>query len=289
MPGVPASESPGIPAMLAAIDFIEANLKEEIAVADVAEAVSYSLFHFCRMFNRIVQHTPYDYLIRRRLAESARVLVESEYKIADVAFDFRFHSAETYSRAFKRVFGMQPFQWKQQGFIDRRALMPRLTSAHLEHINRAEIARPKLVIQPAICLAGMMTQVKGERVRLSGLWEMLEEELRNSESTPVGYYGVAFYPSGWQEHGCLYLAGAQVDAERASHSALVTKTIPAGRYAQFSHAGSYQAVALTLDYIYHTWLPKSGECLSGTYEIEIYGEANGAVRTLSPQYILMPI
>ncbi len=40
-----------IPAMTKAVEFIEDNLKEDIAVADIADAVSYSLYHFCRMFN----------------------------------------------------------------------------------------------------------------------------------------------------------------------------------------------------------------------------------------------
>ena len=61
-----------------AIEFIEANLKEAIAVADIADAVGYSLYHFCRVFNRAIKHSPYDYLMRRRLSESAQELIETD-------------------------------------------------------------------------------------------------------------------------------------------------------------------------------------------------------------------
>ena len=63
--------------MFKAIEFIENNLKREITVADIADAVCYSLYHFCRTFNGAVHHTPYDYLMRRRLSDAARALVET--------------------------------------------------------------------------------------------------------------------------------------------------------------------------------------------------------------------
>jgi AraC family transcriptional regulator len=127
-----------IPAMIQAVEFIEDNLTEDIAVADVADAVSYSLYHFCRMFNSVIHHTPYDYLMRRRLSESARELVETNKKIIEIAFDYQFNSPETYSRAFKRMFSVQPYQWRKRESIDRRSLMSRLTAEHIQHMNKGD-------------------------------------------------------------------------------------------------------------------------------------------------------
>ena len=83
-----------------AIQFIESSLENNLSVADIADEVSYSLFHFCRVFNKVAQHTPYDYLMRRRLSESAKALVESDRKIIDIAFQYQFNSHEGFSRAF---------------------------------------------------------------------------------------------------------------------------------------------------------------------------------------------
>ncbi len=66
--------------MSAAIDFMEAHLQDEITLADVADTVSYSLYHFSRVFSETVHHTPYDYLMRRRLSESAHDLLETDKK-----------------------------------------------------------------------------------------------------------------------------------------------------------------------------------------------------------------
>ena len=146
-----------------ALDFVEDNLKREITVADMANAAGYSLYHFSRTFNSVVHHTPYDYLMRRRLSESARDLVETDGRIIDIAFDFGFNSPETFSRAFKRMFDVQPHQWRKREWIDERLLMPRLTLEHIEHINKGEYLRPVLREKDAFSVTGVMSLVRNGR------------------------------------------------------------------------------------------------------------------------------
>jgi AraC family transcriptional regulator len=263
--------------MAKAVDFIEANLKADIAVADIADAVSYSLYHFCRMFNGITHHTPYDYLMRRRLSESARELAETDKKIVDVAFDYRFNSPETFSRAFKRVFNVQPYLWRKQGSLDRRVLMSRLTAAHIQHINKGDYLNPALEERGAFQVAGVMALVKDNPEVIPQLWDMLAQEV--AEIREIGtrgrWYGIAWYPRGWQERGYLYLAAVEVEPQAVVGSALVVKRMPPYKYARFIHKGPYRDLGLTLDYVYQTWLPKSGKRLAGSFEIEDYGHELG--------------
>ena len=262
-----------IPAMFRAVEFIESNLKADIGVADIAGAVSYSLYHFCRMFNRVVHHTPYDYLMRRRLSESALELVETDKKIIEIAFEYRFNSPETYSRAFKRMFAMQPYQWKKQGSLDRRSLMSMLTLEHIEHINKGDYLKPVLKAKDAFQVAGIMTLVKDDPGVIPQLWDMLSQELEGIEDAGKGcYYGIACYPKGWQERGYLYMAAVEVEPLDILGSALVVKTMPASKCARFIHKGRYEDLGLTLDYIYQTWLPKSGQRLASPFEIEHHGQ-----------------
>jgi AraC family transcriptional regulator len=263
-----------IPAMTKAVEFIEDNLKEDIAVADIAAAVSYSLYHFCRMFNRVIHHTPYDYLIRRRLSESARELVETDKKIIEIAFEYRFNSPETYSRAFKRMVGVRPYQWRKQGSIDRRSLMSRLTLEHIEHINKGDHLKPVLEEKDIFRVAGVMTLVKDDQEVIPQLWDTLAQELEGIKDAGMTgcYYGIAFYPKGWQERGYLYMAAVEVEFLDIMGSALVVRTVPPSKYAKFVHKGPYKDFGLTLDYIYQTWLPKSGKRLASSFEIECYGQ-----------------
>ena len=281
-----------ITSMFKAIEFIESNLKAGVTIADVAGAVFHSLYHFCRTFNRIVHHTPYDYLMRRRLSESALELVQTEKKIIDIAFDYRFNHPETYSRAFQRLFGLLPYQWRKQGRADKRLLMPRLTLAHLRHINTGSFLKPVLVELETIQLTGMMTVVNEKRQGIAQLWQMLEQELPaiKSRTQPAKYYGVATYPENWELRGFLYMAAVEVTRPDPMPYLLAGKTLPSGRYAQFIHHGRDSDLHLTLDYIYHTWLPKSGRALSCPLELEEYRqETPGFEQAEMERKIYIPI
>jgi AraC family transcriptional regulator len=260
--------------MFKAVEFVEKHLKEGITVADIADAVSYSLYHFCRTFNSVVHHTPYDYLMRRRLSESARELIETDKKIIEIAFDYQFNSPEVYSRAFKRMFGRQPQQWKKRGKMDRRFLMSRLTFEHIRHRNEGDYLKPVLEEKDAFQVAGVMTLVNDDRTVVSQLWEMFARELEGVESAvkPQNYYGIVCYPEDWERRGFLYMAAVETESSDVTSSALVVKVIPPLKYATFIHKGLSKDLRLTLDYIYQTWLPKSGKSLSRPLEIECYGQ-----------------
>lgn len=272
-------------AMIQAVDFIETHLQETIQVADIADAVSYSLYHFCRTFNSLIHHTPYDYLIRRRLSESARELAITDKKIIDIAFEYRFNNPETFSRAFKRMFGVQPNQWKKQQrsqsgdlaelAFHRNSLLSRLTAAHIYHINKGDYLHPKLVEKDAFIVAGLMCLVDdcpADIVRLDFLLRQLLESAGYQVEARV-FYGITTYPN---PSGSFHLIGIEVDQIMIDHPdslppELVIKSISAQRYARFIHKGLYQDFPLTRDYIYQTWLPQSGQHISMPLEIVCYG------------------
>lgn len=257
--------------MAQAVEFIEDRLRDPIGVGDVAAAVAYSLYHFCRTFKTWTHFTPYDYLMRRRIAEAARELLDGDRKIIDIALDYQFNAPETFSRAFKRVLGMQPNQWRKQGQPGYRQIMPRLTAAHLAHWQRGALARPAIVERPALTLAGMMT-LGGDT---AAVWERLQHE---SAACGLAEAGGDFYGWTWcAADGSVtaYLA-AQVDVGDCTDAcALVAKTLPARSYLHVAHRGAAPDLALTLDYAYHTWLPQSDYRPAGTWYVEHYGAMPG--------------
>jgi AraC family transcriptional regulator len=278
-----------------AVDFIEDHLQAPIGVADMAAAVSYSLYHFCRTFNQATHHTPYDYLMRRRLAEAARALLETEDKIIDVALDYQFNNPETFSRAFKRVLGLQPSQWRKAGHLDPRRLMPRLTRAHIEQIARGAYPRPEVVELDPFQVAGLMTIVREDTAATSRLWDLLAQESAahaDPASTPA-YCALSIYPDNWAEAGYLYLAGFEatgwdledsaLGSSNLSNSGLVRKAIPALTCARASHLGAGQDLRLTLDYVYHAWLPRSGWRRGHPWVIERFSQDPRAADSEQPE------
>lgn len=266
-----------------ALDFVERHLKEEIGVADMADAAGYSVYHFCRVFNSFVHHTPYDYLMRRRLSESARSLLETDWNIVDVAFEYRFNSHETYSRAFKRMFGVPPSRYraldgKGTTTIDRRIWMPPLTIDYLQYINQGGRLKPDLVRKGALRLTGLMSIVV-DTEGINHLWETLTQALAQIRDDEGRYdcYGLSWRPAEGRLNTRFYLAAVEagsgpVSGEREGlHPAFVMKKLPPLAYARFVHRGSRADLDLTRSYIYHTWLPQSAVRVAYPMEVEHLG------------------
>ncbi|KAA3655919.1 MAG: helix-turn-helix domain-containing protein [Chloroflexi bacterium] len=254
--------------MSAAIDFIETHLQDEMTLADVADAVSYSLYHFSRVFSATVHHTPYDYLMRRRLSESSRDLLESDKKVVDIAFDYQFNNAETYSRAFKRLFHILPSQWRKQSQPEHWRQMPQLTLPHLEYRNPKSKISPTQIKTEKLHLVGLMSQLDCLQTdSIAALWNHLHAtNVSGSEA-----FGLFLFPSGPGDANPFYMASICIREPSINHALLVEKQLPAQRYASFHHNGLPETRYLTFDYIFHTWLPQSGQKLSGDYVIEAFG------------------
>ena len=264
---------PDLAIIARAIDFIEDNLRSPITVADVAESVSYSLFHFCRVFNQATHHTPYDYLIRRRLAGSVHPLLDSQKSILEIALEYQFSNPETFSRAFRRMFGILPSESRKEGRIDQRQLMPRWTLAHLEHINKGPYLLPKVGDVEAFQVAGVMTLVRQDLKVIQELWAWLNHELDRvvEGASPGDYFGISFCSEGSDPGSYLYMAGVACEGAEDVGISLVVKRFPAMKVARFIHKGSLREVHLTLDYAYHAWLPRSDQQLSYPWVIENHG------------------
>ncbi|MFC2029643.1 GyrI-like domain-containing protein [Chloroflexota bacterium] len=85
------------------------------------------------------------------------------------------------------------------------------------------------------------------------------------------YYGIRFYADDGSADESLYMSGIRARATDSRHHAWADKTIPAHRYATFTHKGRARDLNLTLDYAFHTWLPKSGEAIAYPCVIEHHG------------------
>lgn len=259
-------------AVARAIDFIEDNLRQAITVAEMADAVSYSLFHFSRTFSEATHHTPYEYLMRRRLAESAQALCHTRHKIIDIAFDYQFNNPETFSRAFKRVFGIQPSQARRSARLDIQYLMPRLTLAHLAHLNQGDYLRPVSQQLEPLHLAGVMGPTGDDLVgAIIRLWELFEPSLAGlGQAAQPDRYGVLIDAAGWEGEAGLYMTAVAVDEIDEPNPVWVEKHIPASPAVRFIHKGQTADLPLTLDYIRYTWLPKSEMRLAYPWIVEHY-------------------
>ncbi len=141
--------------MAQAIDFIEDHLRDDITVGDMARAVSLSVYYFCRSFNQATHHTPYDYLMRRRLAEAARTLRQTDRKIIEITFDYPVQQSRDVRARLQARVRDAAHAMAQAGRLDRRWIMPRLTLAHLRHIAQGSYLQPQLNRSAGVAANGL--------------------------------------------------------------------------------------------------------------------------------------
>ncbi len=87
--------------------FMDQNYAERIDVYNVADAASFSRFHFIRLFKKIYEKTPYQYLTAVRI-EAAKQLLMTNQSVSSVCFAVGFESLSSFSGLFKRITGLTP-------------------------------------------------------------------------------------------------------------------------------------------------------------------------------------
>lgn len=95
-------------------DYIDAHLDEKISPAELAEAALYSPWYSYRLFAEHTGLTPAAYIRRLRLARAAMRLKTGNVRVIDAAFDLGFGSADSFTRAFVREFGVRPCDYKSR-------------------------------------------------------------------------------------------------------------------------------------------------------------------------------
>ena len=90
------------------LDYIDAHLEHEIKLADLAQLLDMSQFHFSRLFKQSLGISPYQYLLQQRVECAKQLLKSTDRLITDIAFACGFNSHSHLSKQFKQLTGMTP-------------------------------------------------------------------------------------------------------------------------------------------------------------------------------------
>ncbi len=98
------------------IDYIDANIQNDIALADLAGLLNLSRFHFVRTFKQSTGLPPHRYLITRRIDRAKELLAERELSIAEISRRTGFRGVTQLARAFRRLVGTTPTGFRRDRF-----------------------------------------------------------------------------------------------------------------------------------------------------------------------------
>ncbi|GFD75999.1 AraC family transcriptional regulator [Tenacibaculum sp. KUL113] len=98
-----------------AIDFIERNLDKKLVLEEIAEKAYFSPYHFHRLFKAVTKETVNDFITRKRVEKSASFLLNKKNKtVTEVSEIVGFVTLSSFSRAFKKFYGMSPAEFKKE-------------------------------------------------------------------------------------------------------------------------------------------------------------------------------
>jgi AraC family transcriptional regulator len=262
------------------VGYIESHLRSPLSVEQIAsESAYYSLYHYVRLFRILTGETPGSYLRKRRLAEAARELVDTDRPILEIALEYQFQSHEAFSRAFKKQFGLAPGeQRKRRQFLH---LAPRAAIGDV-HADAHTCEPPRLFHAGPFLLAGVAYHGDNSDGRLAQVWQAFSANNAHipQRSVPQRTFGLWQYPHEFRvTRDFDYLAAVAVNDLSALPQGIVGKRVAATTYAAFEHHGPIRNIRQTYVYAYGSWLPGSGYQLAGRFDLESYDE-----RFLGPEH-----
>lgn len=96
------------------IDYIESNVENKINIDFAAQTAFMSLSNFYRMFFALTGYSVKEYIRLRRISLAAIDIQGTDTCLIDIAIKFDFESGDSFSRAFKRITGFLPSDYRKK-------------------------------------------------------------------------------------------------------------------------------------------------------------------------------
>jgi AraC-like DNA-binding protein len=101
--------------------FIDENFQEPIDLDAIAGEACLSRYHFHRLFRRIYQRTPHQYLTYKRIDHARQLLAAEDCRVSDVCMQVGFYSIGSFSMLFKKEIGLAPGEYRDASKLRRSA------------------------------------------------------------------------------------------------------------------------------------------------------------------------
>lgn len=93
-------------------EIINTHIFSNLTITDLAALTDLSLASFKREFKKHFSNSPANYLKEQRLKRAAELLLVSDRRIKDIAYDCQFNDPAQFSTAFKLKYNISPSQYR---------------------------------------------------------------------------------------------------------------------------------------------------------------------------------
>lgn len=96
-----------------AAKFIREHYPEPISLADVAQCVHMSQYHFSRLFKRECGYSPHEYIILVRINRAKHLLKTTDLPVKIIAQNVGYQNVTTFTNAFSNRVGLSPSAFRR--------------------------------------------------------------------------------------------------------------------------------------------------------------------------------
>ena len=94
--------------------FLGDQFNGAVSLADAAELVHLSRWHFLREFRRAFGETPHEFVTRLRIDHARELLVTTDLSVTEVCLTVGFSSLGSFSTLFTRYVGLSPAKYRRR-------------------------------------------------------------------------------------------------------------------------------------------------------------------------------
>jgi AraC family transcriptional regulator len=243
-----------------AIDYIVQNLTEPLDLDQVARVAHFSAFHFHRVFKAMVGETLAAFVKRVRLERALQLMSHRpNATLTEIALACGFASSSDFSRSFKQRYGLPPRAFDVSNHRDhqRDALTP--GRARLPTGENPDGFRVTFRDYPTRFVAYIRVRDSFKPGAVEAAAQRLVQwaERRGHAAGPwLGYM--------WDDpevvalDKCRYDIGVQIPQRIHPDGEVGCVELPPMKVAQVVVRGGVDLELRAIDWIYRTWLPRSG-------------------------------
>ncbi len=275
---------------------LTAHLEDDVSLGALAAEAGLSRFQLHRAFSNVLGETPRQLAFRLRAAAAAALLITTEDSVLDVALACGFRSHESFTRAFRRRFGMTPSAYRERGFLNQvdqaqagghaelvNKIGPCVGLYHISRKGRSEennmaysITKKNVSLQQVLVIR---RTVKRSEIA-STIAEVLPRIFQYAQQHGVALAGPPFtryleVGPGLltMEPGIAVAAGAALPKASGEHQ-IIANTLPGGPVATTTHAGPYDQLTEAYAAI-EEWAKAEGQVLGrGMWEVYVTDPAD---------------
>jgi AraC family transcriptional regulator len=228
--------------------YIEQNYNDDLTLEELSKVAGFSKYHFHRIFKSIIGENISDYIRRVRLS-STTLKFKTNQKITEIAIDSGYETNASFSKAFKKYFGITPKEFslnakKKKGLKMQEPKIVELEPVEILYV-RKEGAYEKAASEAA-------------EILYSFVYKQKIKYKKNLMGKDAQMFGIGHDNPNIIEESKLRcdICVSWDDKTVQPEGEISNKIIDGGKYAMFIHKGAYKNLKSTYNEI-GDWIVES--------------------------------